>query len=546
MKRTLLKVLLLLPAATLVPHASALASELATDCAGLRTSSLPQAEVTDAADTAPGAVPAPVAAPFCRVQVLARPTPSSTIRIEVWLPARVQWNGRFTSIGNPSLAGSVPHRGMALRLAAGYAVAGTDTGHQAAAEDAAWALGQPERLVDYGHRSVSVTAALGQQLATAFYGSAPAKRYFVGYSNGGREALGLAQRDPSAYDGILAGAPAFQPARSYLLWTQLFQRLERQPEARLSAVQLARLRDAVLDSCDAKDGVRDGVLTEPLLCTFDAATLACPAAADSAADGAPGPTGCLHAQQLAFVRTLYEGLPIRPGEAPFGALVRGSEPMWGALFGDGEQPSQLQPGVLSVYRNLVVEDPSRGFASFQPEREAVPALRRLGPVLDSRSPDLRAFFQGGGKLILWHGWNDAVLSPLETLAYYREVMDQVGPALAARSMRLFMAPGVEHGTTGPGPARFGQLSAGNGDPQRSLGAALRRWVETGDAPEQVIAARHQVQRDPSSPVVRTALICAWPRVARYRGTGSIDDAASFHCESSAGPSNENNLQRLLR
>ncbi len=529
MKRLLL-LYLFLPTAGLLPQASALASESATDCAALRMWRLPRAEVTDAADTAANAAPGLVAAPFCRVQVLARPTQDSAIRIEVWLPARAQWNGRFTSIGNPGLAGSVPHRGMALRLEAGYAVAGTDTGHQAAAEDAAWALGQPEKLVDYGHRAVSVTAALAQQLTTAYYGRAPAKRYFVGYSNGGREALALAQRDPAAYDGILAGAPAFEPARSYLLWTLLFQRLERQPEARLSALQLTRLRDAVLDTCDAHDGVRDGVLTEPTRCKFDASTLACPAAAGSASAGAPGATGCLSGPQLAFVRALYEGLPSRPGEVPFGALMRGSEPMWGSLFGDGEQPSQLQSGVLSVFRNLLVEDRSREIASFQAEHEPVATLLRLGTVLDARSPDLRAFFRRDGKLILWHGWNDAVLSPLETLAYYQEVVTIAGSELAKHSVRLFMAPGVEHGTTGPGPARFGQLSAGDGDPQRSLSAALRRWVETGEAPEYVIASRHQVQRDPSTPVVRSALICAWPRVARYGGSGSIDEAASFRCE----------------
>jgi hypothetical protein len=535
MRRTIPSVWLLAMAALLPPNwalAAESAAESATECAALRVSRLPYAEVIDAAETPPGAAPVPVASAgsFCRVRVLARPTPASAIRIEVWLPLRTHWNGRFASIGNPGLAGSLPHRAMALRLEAGYAVAGTDTGHQAAADDAAWALGQPEKLVDYGHRAVSVTAALAQQLTAAYYGQAPAGRYFVGYSNGGREALVLAQRDPDAYDGILAGAPALEPVRSYLLWTQLFQRLERRPDARLSSWQLSRLRDAVLEACDLRDGVRDGVLAEPQRCNFDPATLACPAAAGTAAAGAPGVAACLNTAQLAFVRTLYEGLPSRPGEEPFGALALGSEPTWGALFGDGEQPSQLQSSVVSVFRHMIVEDPARDLASFQPEHEAGTALRRLGPVIDARSPDLRAYFQRGGKLILWHGWNDAVLSPLQTLAYYRALVERVGPELAARSVRLFMAPGVEHGTTGPGPARFGQLSPGNGNPQRSLSAALRRWVETGEPPEQVIAARHQVQRDPNSLVVGTALICAWPRVAGYRGSGSTDDAASFRCE----------------
>jgi len=343
MKQASSSVLLLMMAASLL-HAPAMARDSAADsaaeCTALRTWRLPQAEVTDAAETLPGDAPVPMRStePFCRVQVLARPTTSSSIRIEVWLPRRAQWNGRFTSIGNASLAGSVPHRGMALRLGAGYAVAGTDTGHQAAADDASWALGQPERLVDYGHRAVSVTAALAQQLTTAYYGRAPSKRYFVGYSNGGREALVLAQRDPGAYDGILAGAPAFEPARSYLHWTQIFQRLAREPEARLTARQLARLRDAVLEACDAHDGVRDGVINEPLRCNFDVGTLACPAAGGPLADGEPGAVSCLNTAQISFAQTLYEGQPGRPGDTPFGALARGSEPMWGALFGMASSP----------------------------------------------------------------------------------------------------------------------------------------------------------------------------------------------------------------
>lgn len=228
------------------------------------------------------------------------------------------------------------------------------------------------------------------------------------------------------------------------------------------------------------------------------------------------------------MRDLYDGLPSQPGERRFGGLARGSEATWQALL--LQDPPAGLPGLAEhVLRHLVLDDPAWELARFRNEVEGRAALGRLAPVLDPRGTDLKAFFERGGRLILWHGWNDAVLSPFETIAWHDAVVRAVGPDLARRSMRLFLAPGVEHGSSGPGAGRFGQMADGSGDPQRSLGAALRRWVEHGIAPDEVVAVRHQVPADVSTPVVRSMLLCAWPAVARWRGSGSTDDAASYVC-----------------
>lgn len=514
--------------------ASTSVAQAQPNCAALRDIQVAGATVTDATEWAAGRVeiegarPFNVAAPFCRVQLLAKPAPGSQIRIEVWLPQPARWNGRLAGIGNPGLGGSVPHRSLGSRIEAGYAAVGTDSGHQGRSDDASWALGQPDKITDYGHRAVIVAARYAKSVASAYFARAPDRSYFIGFSNGGREALMLAQRDPTAYDGIVAGAPAIEPSRTYVMWAQLLQRLRREPQTRLSPRQSSVLSDAVLAACDDIDGRRDGVLMEPLRCRFDPAALQCPQS-----PAPPGPD-CLSPSQVRLVRDLHEGMPSQPGERPFGPLARGSEPMWRSLFWDDEQAPQVRSATESVFRHMVVDDKAWDIASFSTEREGYQALKRLAPVLDAKDPDLTAYFKRGGRLILWHGWNDAVLSPMETIAYYEAVVRAVGPDLAARSVRLFLAPGVEHGASGPGAGRFGQVAAGEGDPLRSLGAALRRWVESGVAPEQVIAVRHQMPNDPSTPVTRSVPLCAWPAVASYRGSGSADDADNFVCRPTTG------------
>jgi pimeloyl-ACP methyl ester carboxylesterase len=358
-------------------------------------------------------------------------------------------------------------------------------------------------------------------VAAAYLGRQPDQAYFSAYSNGGRQALMLAQRYPADYDGIVAGAPAHELTRIYTGWAQFQAHLLKEPGARLSAGQLAALSAAVLEACDGLDGVRDGVLENPLRCTHDPAALACTTR--------PGPD-CLTPQQVSSVRRLYEGLSPGPGLAPVGGLARGSEPRWLAyLFGDQPGTAEFAAPAIGFFRHLVDENPLWDLKDFQPDRDGAAARRKLATVLDAVDPDLRAFAARGGKLILWHGWSDAVVQPAFTLDYHERLLRTLGLQAAASSVRLFMAPGVEHGIGGPGPDRFGQVSGSDGDPERSLGAALRRWVEQGVAPERVLAVRHRVASDPRTEVVRTRPLCAWPRTAIYRGPGSTELAESFSC-----------------
>lgn len=502
-------------------------------CAELATVTLAQAQVVSATSHSAGLFTPPegsafnVSQPFCRVVITARPAAGSEIGIELWLPGAAQWTGRFWGLGNGSFGGQIFHRGLGARVASGYAAVATDTGHRAEPGDSRWALGQSDRIIDYGHRSVHLAAVHGKAVTTAYYGRKPQHAYFSAYSNGGRQALMLAQRYPDDYDGIVAGAPAPELTAAYVSLADFQSHLLSEPAARLSASQLARLSDAVLEACDAQDGVRDGVLENPLTCSFDPATLAC--AANASAD-------CLTPMQIASVRRLYEGSRPAPGAPLNGALARGSERGWHALhFGDQPGGALLRMPVEGFFRHLVVGDASWDLGSFRMEREGQAALRRLPAVLDASDPQISRFVARGGKLILWQGWNDAIVPPSMPLDYYARLVHALGAEQAARSVRLFMAPGVEHGVGGPGPDRFGQFASGDGDPLRSLGAAMRRWVEQGEAPEQVLAVRHRMPQDPGTEIVRTRPLCAWPRVAVYSGTGNTDEARNFACADPVAP-----------
>lgn len=496
-------------------------------CAELTGLSLTDAQVASARSHAAGRFTPATGTAFevpqawCRVEVVARPTPSSEIRIEVWLPGADRWNGRFWGIGNGAFGGQMAHRSLALRVAAGYAVVATDTGHQADPSDSRWALGQAEKVTDYGYRAVHLAAVHGKAVTTAYFGRRPNHAYFSAYSNGGRQALMLAQRYPDDYDGILAGAPAHELTSLYSGLAEFQARLLAQPASHLSAAQLAGLSAAVLQACDQLDGVRDGVLENPLQCVFDPGVLAC--------NVAPAPD-CLNPAQVSGVRRLYEGVKLTPGQAAMGGLARGSEARWHAfIYGDKPGDAEFYAPILGFFRHLVLDDTHWDLTQFRLDEEAHLARRRLAASLDAAEADIGRFAARGGKLILWHGWNDAVVQPSFVVAHHAQLLRSLGPDRAAQAVRLFMAPGVEHGIGGPGPDRFGQHSSGDGDPDRSLGAALLRWVEQGVAPERVIAVKHRVPNDPASEVVRSRPLCAWPKIAVYRGQGSTDAAESFAC-----------------
>ena len=496
----------------------------AGDCAGLAALRLPGAAVLSAefheAAAFKGADGKPVAnqIAFCRVVGRATPSSDSDIRFEVWLPAAA-WNGRLWGVGNGDFAGSISQRALNIRMADGYAAVGTDTGHRTTdAADTRWAIGHLQQVVDFGHRAIHLAAVNAKRVVSAFYDRPPARAYFGACSNGGRQALMEAQRYPEDYDGIIAGAPAHEWTSIYIGAGDWQFRQLADPARLVPAAKLPALRAAVAAACHAPDGVVD----EPKRCTFDPAVLAC---GDAETDQ------CLTPPQLQTVRGFYAG-NVSAREQPLQrSYAVGSEVgLDDVHYRSGPGTDDFFREVLGFWRDLVFEDAAWDPRSYDMERDGALATKKLATVLDADSADLSRFAARGGKLIVYQGWVDPLVPPAGTIDYVERVERTIGAERAKAAVRLFMAPGVSHCGGGDAPNQFGQFANGSGDPETSLGAALQRWVEQGVALEKIVARKLEKDDDPASKVVRTRPLCAWPRVARHAGTGSIDVAASFECK----------------
>jgi feruloyl esterase len=471
--------------------------------------------------TAPaGGRPIPGLPAFCRVAGSIRPTADSDIQFEVWMPAS-GWNGKFQGVGNGGFAGTISYAGLADAVAHGYATASTDTGHRAtsANPNAEWALKHPEKIVDFGYRAIHETAVAAKQVIAGFYGEGPKHSYFNSCSTGGRQALMEAERFPADYDGIVAGAPA-----NY--WTHLISAAALGVKAMLSeaasyipAVKLPAIEAAALAQCDAIDGVKDGVIENPMACRFDPAVLRCRGAESDA---------CLTEPQLKALETVYGGLKDSRGRQLFPGLSPGAEGEpggWGPwVTGTAPKESQMYYFSTQFFQNMVYDDPAWRFQSFDTDRDTKAADEKLASVLNSTNPDLSAFQKAGGKLILYHGWADAAIPALNTVDFYNSVNAKMGAANAESLLRLYMVPGMGHCGGGPGPNQFGQASVPHADAQHDIDAALEAWVEKGEAPAAIVASKAEKGK-----VVRTRPLCPWPAVAKWDGKGNTDDAASFSC-----------------
>jgi len=515
----------------------AFGSVSAATCEGLAELNLPNTTITAAQSVAPGAFAPPAGAPapykelpaFCRVAGVIKPTNDSEIKFEVWMPG-ANWNGKFQGVGNGGFAGSISYTDMAGALARGYATASTDTGHSGG--DASWALGHPEKIVDYGHRAIHEMTEKAKLVIKAFYGDGPKRSYFASCSNGGRQALMEAQRYPNDYDGVIAGAPAnaFSQILTGFAWNM--QLLLNDPASYIPAKKLKAIETAALAACDARDGVTDGVLDDPTKCGFDPSVLLCKGAETDE---------CLTEKQIAALKKIYagprndKGQQIIPGFTPGGETGLGGWTPWIT----GATPTAALQFFFSTqaFKNMVHNDPNWDYKTFDLERDGKLADEKLAPMLNATDPNLNAFSARGGKLILYHGWNDAALPPKNTINYFQGVVAKLGQRRADSFMRLFMAPGMQHCNGGPGPDRFGQfVNRSRSDPQHDLTLALERWVEQGVAPEMVIATKRQ-SATPEAPALRTRPLCPYPQVARYKGSGSTDEAANFSCVTE-GPSDK--------
>ena len=479
-------------------------------------STLQQKAPADTTVTAAAIVSAAGTTPeYCRVDGHVT-TPGNTVSFRLGLPAA--WNGKFLFEGVGGFGGSIGQ--LTTGIEKGYASASTDTGHQGATTDASWALNNPAKRIDYAYRGTHVTAVAAKALSQAYYGSAPRRAYFNGCSNGGRQALMEAQRYPEDFDGIIAGDPSFG-TMGQIRRTLVFQTLLSSGHF-LSAAKISTLAKAVLDSCDAQDGLVDGLIADPRACTFRPETLKCA--------GADGPN-CLTNAELETVNAIHDDvkgpggrvLPRFPlghedGATGWQAWVTGaSDPQQRAdntLALTGRMPAgfSFQDGYLK-YLAFEGADGTFDWRTFSLDRDG-PKLQPFMDVFSPTNPDLSKLRSRGGKLILYHGWADPALSALVTIAYYDDVVKKSGGRQQSdRFAELYMVPGMHHCQgNGPGPNRFDMVTA------------LDEWVERGSAPSRVVASHAT-----NGVVDRTRPLCPYPQVAKYSGRGSVDAAENFQC-----------------
>jgi feruloyl esterase len=490
-----------------LPAAAATCESLASSLANSKTSITVAAVIPAGSFTPPAGQPIANVPAFCRVAGSLRPSGDSDIQFEVWMPAS-GWNGKFQGVGNGGFAGTISYSQMATALRKGYATASTDTGHKAegGGTGAAWALGHPEKVVDFGHRAIHETAVTAKAAIAAFYGEGPKRSYFNSCSNGGRQALMEAQRYPGDYDGIIAGAPA-----NY--WTHLISNsvwvANAMTDGYIPASKLPAIEAAAVAACDAKDGVKDGVIDNPDKCAFKPSTLLCKGADSDSCLTAAQVTGL--EKVLGGIRgskgRIYPGFVVggMPGQGGWADWITGSMPGRSLAFGFGN----------NFFTNIVYEDKAWDYRKFDPDRDVKKADEKTAAALNAIDSDLSKFRARGGKLILYHGWSDAAITPLNAIDYYKSIKDPSG------FVELFMVPGMQHCGGGPGPNNFGQGSPGaSGDAEHDINAAVEHWVEQGAAPKRLIATREG----------RSRPLCPWPQTAPYKGSGSTDDAANFECK----------------
>ena len=513
------------------------ASPAATSCETLANLGLPETKITLAQTvpagsfTLPPSPQPPIGPPpsfkdvpaFCRVAAEVTPTPDSDIKIEVWMPAN-GWNHRYRGQGNGGFAGVIDYSGMAAQVRRGYATSGTDTGHSGSAIDAGWALGHPEKVADFGYRGIHETALKAKAIIDAYYGGGPDRSYFASCSDGGREALMEAERFPGDYDGILAGAPAndWTHLLAAAMWDMQATALD--PAGYIPANKIPALSAAVLKACDARDGVSDGIVNDPRQCNFDPSSLQCQGG-DS--------NGCLTAAQAEALKKIYAGPRDSAGRRLFPGYPPGGEdgPGGWSLWITGPQPERSLMFFFGAgyFTNMVYEKSGWDPRSFKLDDGMKLAETKTAKMLNATDPNLAPFIKRGGKLILYHGWSDAAIPATNTIEFYNSVASKLGQRRLDSFVRLYMAPGMQHCSGGPGPSSFGEDGAPvPDDAEHNVFTALQHWVEKGSAPSSIIATKY-ADDDPGKGVKMTRPLCPYPQVAKYKGAGDTNDAANFVC-----------------
>jgi hypothetical protein len=473
----------------------------------------------------PGTDPFKSLPAFRRVVGVIKPTSDSDIKFEVWLPVE-GWNGKFQGVGNGGFAGSINYNEFPFPLARGFAVASTDTGHTNPANgEEMWAVGHPEKVVDFGYRAIHEMTVKAKAIIKAYYGKAPTFSYFNSCSNGGRQALMEAQRYPEDYDGIIAGAPANDWTRLMINGAFVSQVTLSDAASYIPASKMKTIEAAALASCDALDGLKDNQIDDPTRCRFDPSVLLCTG---------PETDACLTAPQVETLKKIYAGARDAKGNQLSPSLVPGGET---GFLGWENWVSGTAPGKSSMsslsrqfFKRMVFEDENWDFKSLNLERDLKRAEQKLGSILNATNPDLKAFKKRGGKLIIYMGWNDAAIPPEMSINYYKSVVAKMGQRDSDSLLRLYMVPGMQHCVLGPGPHWFGQVfGCVTCEAKHNIVTSIEDWVERGIAPDTIIATKYKndIAR---TDLARTRPLCPYPKVAQYKGSGSIDDAANFVCQ----------------
>ncbi|HTA45035.1 MAG TPA: tannase/feruloyl esterase family alpha/beta hydrolase [Bryobacteraceae bacterium] len=497
------------PAKLALAAAFAAAPMLAATCDSLSSLTLPDTTITSVETVAAGAFTPPAGGrggndaykelpAFCRFAATLKPSSDSDIKLEVWLPMS-GWNHKYQAAGNGAWAGSIVYNDMAKALRAGYATSSTDTGHTGG--NGAFALGHPEKLADFGWRSEHEMTLKAKAVIAAFYGDAPKLSYWVSCSSGGKQGLKEAQRFPADYDGIVAGAPVVNWTHRAVAAIWAGQAALKDPASTIPPNKYPLLHQAVITACDDKDGLKDGIISDPARCKFDPKELEC--------KDADGPS-CLTSAQVEAARKIYTpATNPRTGEIISARYEPGSELGWRAIAGG---PEAFAPAI-DHFRFVVFKDPKWDWRALNFDSDVALADKIDDGTINAIDPDLKAFTGHGGKLIMYQGYADTNIPPGNAITYYDSVSKTIGSAKTADSIRLYMAPGMNHCGGGEGPNVFDMVSQ------------LEQWVENKKAPDQIVAA-HTTE----GKVDRTRPLCPYPQVAKYKGTGSIDEAANFTCK----------------
>ena len=490
-------------------------AEAAEDaCAALATLqiedvNLLSASVVEKSEALPG---------HCRVLGYVRPA----VNFDVRLPTD-GWNGKFYMAGCGGFCGRLDSdrdgfvNAANYGLKRGYAVASTDAGHWGQSVlDGRWADHDRVAETDWGHRAVHVTTETAKRLLAAYYGRPHDKAYFAGCSTGGRQAAMSAWKYPEDFDGIIAGAPALDYTGLVATFFSWLVQANTGPDGKdiVPPGKVAMLGDAVYAACDGKDGVEDGLIDDPRACDFQPRTLLC-----SGADGAD----CLTPLQVETLEKWYAGPTDSAGQRLYpGGLPHGSEPYWWLwLTGNGKGAGRLIPGFNANFLAYMAfrDDPGEGFTALDFDFDKDPQrLEFMASIYNATNPDLAKFREHGGKMLMYHGWADAIVTPFLTVDYYNRVEEAAGGRMETASfLRLFMVPGMDHCG----------LLAGPGVDQAGLEplAVLERWVEQGEAPDQMQATK----RDKDGKVLGSRPVCAYPQVAVHDGKGAKELASSFAC-----------------